>query len=191
MALTPKTKPLRSQKDVLDFLAKKKIDTSKLCLLAVRGYYRDSMGVKGKNDRSLYDDAVFVVSPNVFASYNFNVDPNGYRIGTGTGAKKGMANLKEGTWKYQKGLHKGYQAFTQAAEVTVIRDGVPPYEDTGFFFINIHKGGYNSTSSLGCQTVPYEQWDAFKNLIYGELNRLSQKTFQYVLVHESETGWNK
>lgn len=189
--LLPKSKPARSQKDVLDFLKKKGIKhEGKLILLAVRGYYRDSMGVKGKNDRRVYDDAVFVISPNIFASFNFNVDPNGSRVGSGTGSKKGMANLKEGIWKYQKGLHRGYQAFTQAAEVIVVRDGNPSYEDKGWFGINIHKGGATSTSSLGCQTLPAEQWAAFKNLVYGELSRLSQKTFEYVLVGEAETKWN-
>lgn len=50
MAIVPKNKPLKSQAEVLDFLKKKKIDTSKLCLLAVRGYYRDSIGKKGVKD---------------------------------------------------------------------------------------------------------------------------------------------
>lgn len=151
-------------------------------LFGCRGYFLNSMGAKGRNDRGIFDDAIFVLSPFVFASFNANTDPSIYRKGTGTGSKKGVANLKTGLWLYQKGLHKGYQAFTQAAKVTVIRDGSPDYEDTGYFGINIHKGGVNSTSSLGCQTIYSPQWASFKTLVYGELDRIKQKKFKYILV---------
>lgn len=156
-------------------------------LIGVRGYFLDSMGIPGKNDRRIYDDALFWVTPNVYASFNANVDPNGVRKGRGTGAYKGMANLKCGLWWYQKGLHRGYQAFTQADEVTVIRDGIDgDYEDTGFFAINIHQAGIVTTSSLGCQTLPPTQWPSFKGLGYGELERNKQKKFPYILIDETE-----
>lgn len=190
MGIVPAKKPARQHDDVEKFLTSRGIDLTKVSLLGVRGYYRDSMGVVGKNDRMIFDDAIFVYSPTAFASFNFNTDPNGFRKGHGTGDAKGMAMLKPGIWRYQKGIHRGYQAFTQAGEVTVIRDGSPNYEDTGYFGINIHKGGATGTSSLGCQTVFADQWLAMKTLVYSELDRYNQKTFQYVLVDEADTKWN-
>lgn len=153
-------------------------------LFGCRGYFLNSMGAKGRNDRGIYDDGIFVLSPFVFASFNANTDPSIYRKGSGTGSKKGVANLKVGVWDYQKGLHKGYQAFVQAGKVTVIRDGNPDYEDIGYFGINIHKGGSIGTSSLGCQTILASQWPSFKSLVYSELDRVRQKKFKYVLVEK-------
>ena len=130
----------------------------------IRGYYRNLLGAPGINDRGIYDDALFLVSPFGFASYNGNTDPSRVRKGRGTGAAKGMAVLKPGLWRaYRFGLHRGqYLALVQTGgPVTVLRDGDPPYPDTGLFGINIHRGGWNTTSSLGCQTVHPAQWPAF------------------------------
>lgn len=169
-------------------LAKATLQASdQVVLVGVRGYYRDSMGDKGTNQRGLYDDAFFWLNlkTGFLASYNGNTDPSAYRKGRGTGSKKGMANLKPGTWRYQKGTHRGYEAFTQAAKVTVSRDGFDgSYDDTGYFGINIHRGGTSGTSSLGCQTVPVSQWQDFKDTGYTLLSKARQKTFPYILVEE-------
>ena len=46
--------------------------------------------------------------------------------------------------------------------MTVVRDGVTgDYADTGSFGINIHNGGWRTTSSLGCQTIHPSQWAGF------------------------------
>ncbi len=144
-----------------------KIDTSKypLYIAGVRGYYRDTMGEKGKNDRGIYDDALFIISPNVFAAFNGNTDPSVFR--------EAIATLVPGTYyAHNFGLHKGkYLALVQRmGEVTVQRDG--GNIQTGYFGINIHKGGVNTTSSLGCQTIPPTQYDAFINLAASEAKRL-------------------
>jgi lysozyme len=136
----------------------------RLTVVGVRGYYRDTLGAVGRNDRAMYDDALFLVSDDAFVAFNGNTDPSGYRSGRGTGAGKGMASLNPGLWPvYRFDLHQGkYLALCQrAGVVTVTRDGTPPYPDTGMFGINIHKGGVNGTSSEGCQTVPAAQWPAF------------------------------
>lgn len=133
-------------------------------VVGIRGYYRDTMGAPGVNDRGVYDDAIFLVSPSLFAAYNGNTDPSRVRRGSGFGAGKGMANLKTGLYRAHRfGLHRGkYRALIQiGGPVTVVRDGNPPYDETGHFGINIHKGGFNTTSSEGCQTVHPSQWDSF------------------------------
>ena len=177
MSIVPPAKPKMSREEAVALAKAKAGYRGGVIVLGIRGYYRDSMGVVGKNDRAIYDDALIVLTDNAFATFNGNTDPRIY--------SKGKANLKTGAWRYKKGKHKilsplGYPAFVQARPVTVIRDQVGP--DTGWFGINIHRGGVNNTSSAGCQTLPPNQWDAFKNLVYTELDRANQKEFWYVLI---------
>ncbi len=165
-----------------------------LVIVGIRGYYRNSMGAAGRNDRGIYDDALFVDSPNITAAFNANTDPTRIRKGRGAGAGKGMAVQKPGLWMAHKlGVHGGrtsrYPAVVQRlAPVTVMRDGVDgPYEDTGMFGINIHKGGLRTTSSEGCQTVRPAQWDSFYNLVKSEAKRLwgaewDKRVIPYLLV---------
>ena len=180
--------PRITREEVKKILEANGADTNQVCLLGVRGYYLDSMGVEGKNDRGIYDDALIWFLPDGFMTYRANTDPSRYRKGYGTSnSTKGMASLKTGKWSYKMGMHNGsvpHQAFRQAEKVTVIRDGNPNYPDTGWFGINIHRGGNTGTSSLGCQTVPKETWDSFKRLGYAELEKYDQKTFDYVLIDE-------
>lgn len=69
------------------------------------------------------------------------------------------------------------------------RDGTLPYQDTGRFGINIHKGGYNGTYSEGCQTVHPSQWESFIALAVDQSKRYFGATWQskvipYVLLVE-------
>ena len=152
-----------------------------LFLVGVRGYYLDTMGKAGVNDRGIYDDAIFVCSPNVFAAFNANTDPSVTR--------KNMAVLRAGRYlAHHFGLHRGkYLALVQrAGAVTVDRDDAK--SETGYFGINIHKGANSSTSSEGCQTIPPKQWDAFIKLVEAEARRLyvqqwMRKTIPYILLN--------
>lgn len=142
------------------------IDRTKypLIVVGIRGYYAADNADK-KNDRGVYDDALFIDTPNATVAFNGNVDPSVTR--------PGMAVLVPGVYYAHKfDLHKGeYLALCQRqAVVTVSRDGQGL--DTGMFGINIHRGGNNTTSSLGCQTVPPKQWDAFIALAVAEAKRL-------------------
>lgn len=79
----------------------------------------------------------------------------------------GCAILKPGQYRgaWKLGLHKGYEALVQRKEVTVIRDYNldgrmdldSGYEETGFFGINHHAAGTDSTQvdrwSAGCQVT--------------------------------------
>ena len=157
----------------------------RIVLVGVRGFYRDSMGVKGANDRRIFDDAFFWVDleTGFVASYNGNTDPNGVRKGKGTGSSKGMASLKPGVWRSKPGKHKGRKAFVQAVPFTVIRDGINgDYEDTGWFGINTHDASDTSTSSLGCQTTPGSQWVDFRETGYKLLDKAEQDEYPYILI---------
>lgn len=191
MSKVPSNRPQLKAADVERILEAKGVNRKKnpVCVLAVRGYYLDTMGQKGKNDRGIFDDAAFVVSPTAFVAVNWNTDPSAYRKGSGRGSAKGMASLKPGVWSYQIGKHKGKgPAGVQADEVTVIRDGdISDYPDTGWFGINLHWGSASGgTSSLGCQTAPVNQWTAFINPLVAELKRYTQKIFPYVLITVEE-----
>lgn len=187
--MIPNSKPKLSKAEVEYILKAKGIDRKKeqVCVLAIRGYYKNSMGKKGVNDRGIYDDAVFIDSPTLFASVNWNTDPTSYRKGKGYGSTKGMATLNLGIWDYKIGKHKGKgPACVQAGPVTVTRDGIDgDYEETGWFGINHHWGG-KGTSSLGCQTAPPKQWDSYIDPLVAELKRYEQKTFEYCLIDEDE-----
>jgi lysozyme len=168
----------------VDKLIKKHKVTDKVVLVGIRGYYRDSMGKVGANDRSIYDDALFIVSPTHFSAWNANTDPSAYR--------KGIASLEPGVHRYRKGNHGisrpggGYPAFrpaTKNEELPVSRDGVA--DPRPGVAINIHRGGYNTTSSEGCQTLPPAQWDRFYAALSGELKAHGQKDFPYVLVNQA------
>ena len=139
------------------------VDRTPLILVGIRAYYRDTLGAAGRNDRGIYDDAFALIGPGFFRTFNGNTDPSRYRKGKGTGAGKGMACLKAGLYRaHQFGKHKGYEALIQTGgAVTVYRDGEPDYPDTGYFGINIHRGGQTTTSSEGCQTLPPDQWQEF------------------------------
>jgi lysozyme len=146
-----------------------------LIIAGVRGYYKNSMGAPGVNDRGIYDDALFVYTPSVMAAFNGNTDPSVYKKGQGTAEQtRGMASLNPGVWNvYQLALHRGkYLALCQKfGPVQVTRDGNTDYIDQGYFGINIHKGGRNSTSSLGCQTIHPDQWEAFITLVTDQAKR--------------------
>lgn len=148
-------------------------------LLGIRGYYKKTMGNPVANDFGIYDDAIFIISPDYFYSFNANTDPSITR--------KGIAVLKAGgVYLYKIGLHnmkKPYKALRQYGRVTVLRDGK---EDTDTaktpFYIDIHKGGFNTTSSLGCQTIFPEQWIYFLSNVEVELEKNNQTIIPYCLI---------
>lgn len=177
------SKPAIKREKVEALLKKHGVDLSKeqCVLVGVRGYYRDSMGKKGKNDIGIWDDGFVWLDQTNMATFNGNTDPSRYY--------SRVATLATGKWRYKKGPHgisrgNPYPAFRQAANVTVLRykDGVSFDQATGDFAINIHRGGANTTSSAGCQTLPPAQWPAFKEYGYMLLDKHKKKDFLYLLV---------
>lgn len=175
--ILPPKRPEAAREFVEALLAEHKI-TERPVLVGRRGYYRDAMGEVGENDWNLYDDAIWLVADGVFRAFNANTDPSR--------SFPGVAVLRPGKWRYRPGIHglsrppaERYPALVQAGEVTV--DRVLQKADTGFFGINIHRGGYNVTSSLGCQTIHPDQWREFYREVTGALKRSGHDTLWYLL----------
>lgn len=154
-------------------------------LIGIRGYYQDTMGKPGVNDRGVYDDCICLVAPNVFLTFNANTDPSVFR--------PGIATLIPGTHMYKKGKHGiskpggGYPAFRPATpdeSLPVLRDGKEGVSKG--VAINIHKGSFNSTSSEGCQTIYPDQWKEFQETVYKEMDMHGVRYIPYILVEYGE-----
>lgn len=150
-------------------------------IVAIRGYYLNSMGKPGENDRGIYDDAIFLVGPNLFLAFNANTDPSKY--------KPGVATLVPGLHYYKKGKHGitrpggGYAAFRP----DTVDESLPVYRDgkKGIYkgiAINIHQGGLYETSSEGCQTIYKLQWDEFQKTAYKAMSNEGQRRIPYILI---------
>lgn len=177
----PKARPRLSRDAVADLLRKSGVKSG-AALLGERGYYKNTLGDPGRNDRGIYDDAIFLLSDNAFASFNANTDPSVSR--------PGIAVLQPGLWRYRLGTHhpalpandpRRYQALIQADDVTILRDGAK-HPESGDFGIHIHHGAFNTTSSLGCQTIYPDQWTAFIEMVKTELRRAGQIILPYLLI---------
>ncbi len=174
-------KPNLSLHDALSYVPGDVAEKYKVMLLGLRGYYQDTMGKRGVNDRGIYDDCICIIAPGVFATYNANTDPSIFR--------KGIATLTTGVHLYRKGKHGitthadgGYAAFRPASigeALPVTRDGQEGV--TAGVAINIHKGGYNTTSSEGCQTIYPDQWLGFVTRTYKLMDEFNEPIIPYIL----------
>lgn len=154
-------------------------------LIGIRGYYLNTMGKPGQNDRGIYDDAICLVAPNLLLTFNANTDPSVFR--------PGIATLIPGKHIYKKGKHGitkpggGYAALRPASydeSLPVIRDG--KVGQSKGIAINIHKGGYNTTSSEGCQTIHPDQWKEFIETVYKQMTQFGQREIPYYLVEQRQ-----
>lgn len=177
--MIPKSRPLFTKAQVLGYLSLYDLVKYPVKILGVRGYYLHTMGDPDKNDVGIYDDAIFVVSNNFFGSYNANTDPSKIF--------KDVAVLKPGgPYLYKIGMHNmkaPYEALRQYGNVTVLRNGVPVTDSpNNRFYIDIHKGGNNTTSSLGCQTICPPQWPGFLLDVKQQLTLNKQTLIPYILI---------
>lgn len=149
-------------------------------VIAIRGYFKKSVGDPNKNDRNVYDDAIILIGPNYFKTFNGNTDPRQY--------KQGIAMLLPGWHLFKKGVHHPgksgqHEAFrtANAREVLpVLRDGQVGIKEG--VTINMHKGGINSTNSAGCQTIHPDQWLEFQRDAYKLLTNEGQRVLPYLLL---------
>lgn len=172
----PPTRPTEQLGYLLNIGSQAGLDIQKESfLVGIRGYYN-----RDANQRGIYDDAIFLVTPTKVYGFNANTDPAMFR--------RSIATLVPGVWKYCIGIHGlskpkflQYRALVQAATVTVTRDQLGGIF-SGFFGINIHRGGYNTVSSEGCQTIHPKQWPEFIDLMEKLLK--NGKTITYILKEE-------
>lgn len=196
--MLPPAKPRLSLADLESKIAPYAVNRAlhPMIVVGLRGYYRDTMGAPGRNDRGIYDDAICLVTPNVFATFNGNTDP------TSVDPRLGLASLEPGAYyAHRFDLHGGkYLALCQRlGPVIVHRDLTDSYaagidhDDYGHslgkglwkgsgYGINIHKGGYGTTSSLGCQTIYPNQWDGFISLATAEAKRLFKDAWRRTII---------
>lgn len=183
--MKPKAKPKLSREQLLERIKEYDISEYPLVIVGIRGYYLNSMGAPGKNDRGIYDDALFILTDQHFSAWNGNTDPSKFR--------DGIAVLAPGFWPcYRFDNHRGktsYPAICQrVANVVVNRDNGKK-NHSGMFGINIHNGGWGTTGSLGCQTTPPDQWDDFYLSAKSEAVRIwgdrwDKETVLYILIEE-------
>lgn len=194
-ATVPAAKPRLSYSRMKELIAPFSLDTVKypLFIVGIRGYYLNTLGQQGVNDRGIYDDALFIMAPEAMSAYNANTDPSIIRRATST--KQGIATLKPGIYLAHKfDTHNGsssYPAICQRlGNVTVTRDGMAGEFTSPSFGINIHRGSYNGTSSEGCQTIHPAQWDSFYNLAKDHAKRLygdkwNKTVVPYILINNT------
>lgn len=172
-----------------------------VAILAVRGYYRDTMGKPGVNDVGSFDDAMFLVGPGIFKAVNANTDPS--KLGWNPGVGKPFAMLVPGLWYFRRGPHKGsVPALRQCTDEEAKDLGIPndgefkvwradsaldvingtARVDEGYHAINVHRGGQATTSSWGCQTIPPAQYEDFMLSVWEASKKANQRRIPYLLI---------
>lgn len=183
--------------------------TDPVFLLGIRGYNAPA----DQNKRGIYDDAIFLVTPTDCFGYNANTDPSVTRKGIAV-LQPGIYKYKQGLHgihhlnlqnKVDKAIYDQmlstkkdhvpiagrilpYWAYRQAGPVTVLRDNATEpetkVEAISWPWIDIHRGGYNTTSSEGCQTIHPDQWPEAKAKGFAAMNAAGQETINYVLINK-------
>lgn len=179
--------------------------TDPVSVLAVRGYYRDTMGQRSRNDVGIHDDAWFAVGPGLFRPLQANTDPS--KLGWNAAIDRNFAMLLPGLHYFIVGPHKGRTpAFRQATEEQAARAGIPArghfpvwraknMDDVlanrapvqvGYYAINIHDTGSNDearTSSWGCQTAQRTAFVPWANAVQAAMRAAGQKRLPYLLIN--------
>lgn len=171
-----------------------KLDKFPVRVLGVRGHQL-SLGPTAGNDVEAYDDLIVIIDGTGRAiNYRASVDPTRYYIRNPVNPD-GCARLRVGLYWFEKGLHRGHQAFTQNGPVVVERLdklGKIISIQAGEFGINLHSGGGTLEDtdrwSAGCQVIysPEGGWDEtwlhFEDTLSDALKLAKQTVFPYLLV---------
>lgn len=176
---------------------------SKVMILGIRGF-------SGANKRGIYDDAIVLITPAKVMAVTANTDPsidrkgiavlqNGdywYKRGLHGVHHLNMAISADKTLMEKllrtnidldpiPGRTLPYFALRQDSPVTVLRDGQKAPETvtdpSRWPWIDIHRGGYNTTSSEGCQTIHPDQWVSFRDEVFKAMIDFAQPRVPYSL----------
>ena len=186
--ILPPARPKRNRELIDAVIRHFHLNPQELNVVFVRGHYLDSMGTVGKDDINVYDDACFIVAPNLFESYNANTNPSFVRRGS-----RRLAQLNLGRYQFQQGLHKNrykaFRAYPEGVLLDVTREGKPSTAQ----YINIHKGSTNHKAtdivwSEGCLTIPDTQYGDFILRTYEAMRLARQKIVEVVLVENLKTN---
>lgn len=187
----------------------------KVLFVGIRGFGINGFQLANSNKIGIYDDAIFLLTPDEVIGFNANTDPSRDR--------KNIAVLQPGTYWWKQDLHgirhfadlpkdkakeveqwlranKGkdhapiegkilpYWAYRQASPVTVLRNGHTEPETildaANWPMINGHRGGYNTTSSEGCQTFFPDRWEEARARGYAAMDKYGMKKISYTLVNQ-------
>lgn len=151
-------------------------------VLAIRGYYKDSMGKAGENDRGIFDDALILMGPNYYNTFNGNTDPRIVKAGVGM-LLPGWHLFKQGWHGYGKASgHKAFRTANAREVLPVLRDGLVGIKEG--VTVNLHRGGQFNTNSIACQTVIADQWLEFQREAYKLMDKEGQKVLPYLLLEQ-------
>lgn len=189
------TKPVLTKEELSKYQPMTLVE--KVWLLGIRGW-------SGENKIGVYDDAIFLITSESIEGFNANTDPS--RLVPGVASlvpgiyfyKKGIHGLHHLDLTDNHAQHTlavamknqtdisplTYWAFRQDSDVKVTRmgsDGAQTDNASNRFWIDIHKGGYNTTSSAGCQTIHPDQWADLKIKGYTAMDKYSEDRIPYVL----------
>lgn len=199
-------KPELSETDAIAYLGGQ-LKSTPAKLVGIRGFADPA-----DNKRGIYDDAIFLITPHGIFGYNANTDPSVNRTGIavlqpGTywyiKGLHGVHHLDQDNPEDKALLERlvssgrdlppvpgrtiPYWALRQDSNVMVLRDGAMTTETDSprnRFWIDIHKGGVNTTSSEGCQTVYPDQWSEFRERVYNEMAFYGQSRIAYILCNK-------
>ena len=77
-----------------------------------------------------------------------------------------------------------YWAFREVPPMTVVRNGQPGTHTDSLaapFWIDLHHGGVNTTSSEACQTVPLDIWHAVRTAGFEAMDKYNESEVPYLL----------
>lgn len=200
--MSDRPNPTFTREQALSFLQQRGI-TEKIVWLGYRsagshyGQYDDTIALltpdqyieyKANTLPSIWQPGVATLVPGV---YRYKKGLHGiHHLGTGPADKAILVWLNGNVGKdYPAGSDKilPYWAFRQAGPVTLQRDGQTGTEtitdpnSPKWPWIDLHRGGWNGTSSLGCQTFFPDHWPQARAAGYQAMDRYDQDHILYSL----------
>lgn len=127
----------------------------------------------------IYEDAVFVITPNTLASFNSSLGV--------VGPTAEAQTLLNGKWQFKKGAYGAsrakkfqYPAFVQHGAVTVVKNN--GHEETGMVGAEICRGSLTRRDPYGSHMIHPYVWDSFYSLVSDSLFLFKMQSFPYLLV---------